>query len=74
MTNVERYPAQVFWSDEDGGFVAIATDLPGCSAFGETQHEALAELQDAIAAWMEAARSAGNPIPEPSEPTRKVTV
>jgi predicted RNase H-like HicB family nuclease len=58
----------VFWSDEDNGFIAIATDLPGCSAFGETQPEALAELQDAIAAWIEAAQAAGNPIPEPSDP------
>jgi antitoxin HicB len=65
-----RYPAQVFWSDEDGGFVAIAPDLPGCSAFGESQQEALAELQDAIGAWIEAARAAGNPIPEPSDPAK----
>jgi predicted RNase H-like HicB family nuclease len=63
VTNANRYPAQVSWSNEDGGFIAIAPDLPGCSAFGETQQEALAELQDAIAAWIEAAQSAGNPIP-----------
>jgi prepilin-type processing-associated H-X9-DG protein len=65
-----RYPAQVFWSDEDGGFIAIAPDLPGCSAFGETQQEALAELHDAIDAWIEGARAAGNPIPEPSDPAK----
>ena len=62
MTNVNRYPAHVFWSSEDEGFIAIAPDLPGCSAFGESQQEALTELQDAIAAWIEAAQSAGNPI------------
>lgn len=71
MTAVNRYPAQVFWSKEDEGFVAVAPDLPGCSAFGDTQQEALAELQDAIAAWIESARSAGNPIPEPSDPARE---
>jgi predicted RNase H-like HicB family nuclease len=54
---------QVFWSDEDDGFIALAPDLPGCSAFGETQPEALAQLQDAIAAWIEATRAAGNPVP-----------
>lgn len=70
MTDANRYPAQVFWSDEDAGFVAIAPDLPGCSAFGNSQQEALTELQAAIAAWIEAARSAGNPIPEPSDPAR----
>lgn len=68
MIDANRYPAQVFWSDEDEGYIAIATDLAGCSAFGETQQDALSELQDAIAAWIEAARAAGNLIPEPSQP------
>jgi antitoxin HicB len=68
LTTANRYPANVFWSDEDEGFIAVASDLPGCSAFGETQHEALTELQSAIAAWIKAARAAGNPIPEPSQP------
>lgn len=62
----ERYPAQVFWSDEDEGFIAVAPDLPGCNAFGETQAEALSELEDAIAAWKQAALRAGNSIPAPS--------
>ena len=62
------YPSQVFWSDEDGGFIATAPDLPGCSAFGATEAEALAELKDAIAAWISAATAAGNPIPAPSRP------
>jgi antitoxin HicB len=68
LTDSDRYPAHVFWSEEDEGFIAVAPDLPGCSAFGETQPEALAELQSAIVAWTEAARAAGNPIPEPSQP------
>jgi hypothetical protein len=42
------YPAQVFWSEADKGFVALALDLAGCSAIGDTQEEALRELQDAI--------------------------
>jgi len=68
LTDANRYPAYVFWSDEDAGFIAVATDLPGCSALGFTQQEALTELQDAIRAWIEAAQAAGNPIPEPSQP------
>jgi predicted RNase H-like HicB family nuclease len=68
VTDTERYPAHVFWSDEDQGFIAIAPDLPGCSAFGETQAEALLQLHDAIRAWVKAARAAGNPIPKPSRP------
>jgi len=73
MSKVDRYPAQVFWSAEDDGFIAVASDLPGCSAFGETQAEALAELQDAIRAWIEAATAAGNSIPRPSTPAEKST-
>jgi hypothetical protein len=41
VTAVNRYPAQVFWSEEDEGFIAVAPDLPACSAFGASQEEAL---------------------------------
>jgi predicted RNase H-like HicB family nuclease len=68
VTDAHHYPANVFWSLEDDGFIALAPDLPGCSAYGKTQQHALKELQDAIVAWIEAARAAGNPIPEPSQP------
>ncbi len=54
MIDTSRYPARVFWSDEDEGFIAEAIDLPGCSAFGETQSEAIIELQNAIKAWIAA--------------------
>jgi len=62
------YPASVFWSDEDEGFIAVAPDLPGCSAFGSTHEEAVRELQSAIAAWVAAAEAAGNAVPHPSKP------
>ncbi len=65
MTDTHDYPAEVFPYGE--GFIALATDLQGCSAFGETQAEALAELQDAIAAWLQAAEATGRPIPEPAQ-------
>jgi predicted RNase H-like HicB family nuclease len=62
----DHYPTHIFWSVEDRAFIAIAPDLPGCSAVGDTRTEALAELENAIEAWCEAAKRAGNPIPEPS--------
>jgi predicted RNase H-like HicB family nuclease len=68
LTDATRYPAHVFWSDEDEGYIAVAPDLPGCSAFGETQQCALIELQSAIAAWIKAANAAANPIPKPTRP------
>jgi predicted RNase H-like HicB family nuclease len=64
----QQYPVEVFWSDEDEGFIAVAPDLPGCSAWGVDQPEALRQLSDAIEAWIEAARAAGNPVPTPSRP------
>jgi predicted RNase H-like HicB family nuclease len=63
---IDQYPVQIAWSDEDQGYIATVPDLPGCSAFGESQGEALAEARDAIAAWIEAAVAAGNPVPSPS--------
>lgn len=68
MSDPNRYPATVFWSDEDGGFIAISHDLPGCSACGATRREALDEFDHAVTAWIEAARAVGNPIPTPSPP------
>ena len=67
MVDASRYPIQVFWSEDDGGFIATVPDLPGCSAFGATQVEAVSEVKDAIAAWIEAMAAAGNPVPRPSK-------
>ena len=61
-----RYPLEIFWSEEDEGFIAEAPDLPGCSAWGATEANAAREAQRAIAAWLQAARVAGRVIPEPS--------
>ena len=58
-----RYLIEIFWSDEDQGFIAIAPDLPGCSAFGETQQQAAAQMQDAIASWLEACAAMHRPYP-----------
>ncbi len=63
-----RYPIEIYWSDEDEGFIAIVRDLPGCCAWGETEAKAIEELHDAADAWMEAARATGRTIPEPSIP------
>ncbi len=68
MSEKAPYPVQIFWSDEDDGYIALVPDLPGCSAFGETAEEALRESNNAIEAWLQAAGAAGNPIPKPSQP------
>jgi len=62
---VTDYHINVFYSDEDGGYIADIPDLDACSALGATAEEALAEVEKAKEAWMAAARDAGKPIPEP---------
>lgn len=62
---MKDYHINNFWSDEDGGYIADIPDLETCSAFGATPAEALAELERAKVAWLEAARSEGKPIPGP---------
>lgn len=63
---MHAYRIEMFWSDEDNGFIAVAPDLPGCSAFAETRTDCAREIEDAMWAWVHAATKAGNPVPEPS--------
>ena len=63
--SLSDYHVNVFYSDEDGGYIADIPDLEACSAFGATPQEALAEVEQAKEAWLAAAREAGRPIPEP---------
>ncbi len=55
----------IFYSDEDQGYIADIPDLDSCSAFGDTPEEALSEVKLAKAAWLEAAAENGKPIPAP---------
>ncbi|MCZ7627449.1 MAG: type II toxin-antitoxin system HicB family antitoxin [Candidatus Methylomirabilota bacterium] len=63
---MKDYHINIFYSDEDGGYIADIPDLKFCSAFGETPNEALAEVLKTKAAWLKAARAAKKPIPKPS--------
>jgi len=59
------YHINIFYSEEDGGYIADVPDLESCSAFGTTPSEALTEVERAKEAWIEAARDAGKSVPEP---------
>jgi antitoxin HicB len=50
-----------------GGFVSYAPDLLGCVSDGATPDEALHNIYDAIACWIEAAIANGEPIPSASK-------
>ena len=38
---MNKYEINIFWSDEDGLYIAAVPDLPGCSAHGPTYEKAL---------------------------------
>ena len=63
---MKDYHINIFWSDEDGCYVADIPDLKYCSAMGATPEEALAEVLAARSAWLEVAREQGKAIPRPS--------
>ena len=62
---MKDYHINIFFSEEDSGYIADIPDLEACSAFGTTPEEALKQVEIAKAAWLEAARAEAKPIPEP---------
>ncbi len=62
---MKNYHINIFYSEADEGYIADIPDLEACSAFGKTPAEALAQAEIAKAAWLEAARAEGKPIPRP---------
>jgi predicted RNase H-like HicB family nuclease len=55
LVNEPHYHINLFWSAEDSCWIADAPDLKPCSAHGDTRAEALANINDAIAGWLEVA-------------------
>lgn len=62
---MKDYHVNIFYSDEDEGYIADIPDLSHCSAFGNTPEEALLEALNAKAVWLESARANGKPVPTP---------
>ena len=59
------YHINVFWSQEDGAYIADISDLKYCSAHGPTPEAALREVLTAKEAWMGAAKTKSKPVPRP---------
>jgi predicted RNase H-like HicB family nuclease len=62
---MKDYHINVFYSEEDEGYIADIPDLKYCSAFGESPEDAVREVLIAKNAWLEAARAQGKSIPRP---------
>jgi predicted RNase H-like HicB family nuclease len=63
---MKDYHINIFYSEEDGGYIADVPDLSGCSAFGKTQEEALKEVNKVKKLWLEVSKKQKKKIPTPS--------
>lgn len=60
-----KYMVSIRWDEKDQAYVAEVPELPGCATHGKTYEQAVRNTQDAIETWIEGAREAKYPIPEP---------
>lgn len=65
MTTEPRYEIIIYWSEEDGAYIAEVPELPGCAADGVTYEAAVNNVKTVIAEWIEMAQEMGRPVPEP---------
>lgn len=62
---MNRYEVIIYWSEDDGRYIAEVPELPGCMADGETRMEALNNVETIISEWLETANLEGREIPVP---------
>ena len=62
---MSKYEIIIYWSDEDGRFIAEVPELPGCMADGETRASVLSKVETVISEWLETAELEGREIPVP---------
>jgi len=62
---MHKYAIEIFYSEEDEGYIAVVPELPGCTAFGENEEDTLSEIKIAIDLWLETAAKEGRKIPHP---------
>ncbi len=60
-----KYEIILYWSNEDVAFIAEVPELPGCMAHGESQADALNNINEAMQLWIDTAREFGDAIPSP---------
>jgi predicted RNase H-like HicB family nuclease len=64
---LHHYRVELIPDKEDGGFVALIPDLPGCLSQGETEETALKNIEEAKELWIETTLKDGQEIPLPRE-------
>ena len=71
VQDLPPYTYHVFRDEPSGEYVAECQEIPGLSGIGETPAEAMAELQEAVAGWLEVLEEQELPFPSPDTPLRK---
>jgi predicted RNase H-like HicB family nuclease len=61
-----RYPIVIEPGDENTAFGVVVPDLPGCFSAGDTLDEAMDNVKEAIALWIDCVLDTGEEIPAPS--------
>lgn len=62
---MSKYEIIIFWSEVDQAFIAEMPELKGCIAHGDTQAEALKEVNKVAKEWLLMAKEKGWNIPQP---------
>ncbi len=63
---IRRPYHQVITGEPGEGYLGEIPELPGCFTAGETPEEAIRNLSEAMAVWVESALVHGDPIPGPA--------
>lgn len=62
-----RYPIYIEPGNAETAFGVVVPDLPGCFSAGDTLDEAIANAEEAAAAWIDATLDSGGVVPAPSD-------
>lgn len=60
-----KYEIIIYWSENDLSYIAEVPELAGCMSDGKTYSEALENVEQIIAEWIETAMALNRPIPQP---------
>ena len=65
MLGMYKYQIILYWSNDDAAFIAEVPELPGCMAHGNSQVDAVKNVNEATGLWIDTAREFGDTVPQP---------
>lgn len=70
---IRRPYHRVITGEPGEGYLGEVPELPGCVTAGETPEQAIRNLDEAMAIWVESALVHGDPIPDPASGPVRLT-